>query len=633
MYTQPYSINLANLGGRIINTVSNSPSSTYLVTSDGSLFKAVYKTDTTGITQITSHTSLLQPNEQLISVYSNFGVYYVGTNFGRVIAWGDNSKGLLGQGNTNGYANPVVFRQDTVATLTSRVITKMSEGANGFLIFAADVCTITTTQAPTTTTVAPTTVPPTTATPTPSAVVPTTTIADTTTAAETTTTSPNTYTPTVVPTNDTASTMSSTPIATETPTPTISPSTTTTAVTTSTPITPTVTSHANISFVTTTKSPNTTLPVTQNATVQTTSTVNATTKQPTSTASAVLTTAQPTITPAQSTTIDPALTESPTTPSNQTVSITVYDLNNGTMPSVIPGADIFDLSNSTLGTIALASEFNASTKARRALSTKGGYNFQDRVAFVKFSIDPSTTSGNIIELWMYASESKFVQTAISISPDNGAKTISVAYSASNTTTQQPVTSACNFVMNRMYQLKLRMEVATKWTIYGELYYGSTVICAVSMTPLQFSPSTFFKSTFTFVLSQSSSGTGLKRTITAAVSETISVQVSQLGVECVGSSCVTTAAKSTAKKTDTSTLNIGMISGIAGSVAGALVIVALVTVLIVAMAVKRKRRKQVQIYEQETDQSDDEQTVVESVCDDDLSEIEPRKYDAFANDRE
>jgi hypothetical protein len=303
------------------------------------------------------------------------------------------------------------------------------------------------------------------------------------------------------------------------------------------------------------------------------------------------------------------------------------------MPSVIPGADIFDLSNSTLGTIALASEFNASTKARRALSTKGGYNFQDRVAFVKFSIDPSTTSGNIIELWMYATESKFVQTAISISPDNGAKTISVAHSASNTTTQQPVTSACNFVMNRMYQLKLRMEVATKWTIYGELYYGSTVLCAVSMTPLQFSPSTFFKSTFTFVLSQSSSGTGLTRTVTAAVAETISVQVSQLGVECVGSSCVTSAAKSTAKKTDTSTLNIGMISGIAGSVAGALVIVALVTVLIVAMAVKRKRRKQVQIYEQETDQSDDEQTVVESVCDDDLSEIEPRKYDAFANDRE
>lgn len=207
---------------------------------------------------------------------------------------------------------------------------------------------------------------------------------------------------------------------------------------------------------------------------------------------------------------------------------------------------------------------------------------------------------------MYASESKFVQTVISLSPDSGAKTISVAYSASNTTTQLPVTNLCNFVVNRMYQLKLRMEVTTKWTIYGELYYGSTVVCSVSMTPLQFSPSTFFKSTFTFVLSQSSSGTGLKRTITAAVAETI---------------------------TDTSTLNIGLISGIAGSVAGALVIVALVTVLIVAMAVKRKRRKQVQIYEQEIEQSDDEQTVVESVCDDDLSEIEPTKYDAFANDRE
>jgi hypothetical protein len=282
------------------------------------------------------------------------------------------------------------------------------------------------------------------------------------------------------------------------------------------------------------------------------------------------------------------------------------------------GTESIDVSNSTAGVLVVASTFTASSKSRRSLSTKGGYDFQDKVAYLKFSVDNSTTSGNVAELWMYANANTFVQTSIAISPTLD-KSISVAYSESASSTPETKTTNCNFIKSNVYHLKLRMELSATSKVIGELYLGNTVICAVSMSLGSFSAKSFFSSQFTYVLSQSSSGSTLKQRNILA-DEVVSITVHQLGVECLKGQCVTSAPVSKAPSVPQSGLNTGLIGGIIAVFAAIVLVAILVGIIVIAIIVKKKKKKRVVTYvEQEKEEEEDTE---------ELDNKELTKYNAF-----
>jgi hypothetical protein len=326
----------------------------------------------------------------------------------------------------------------------------------------------------------------------------------------------------------------------------------------------------------------------------------------------------PTDTP---TTIEPTQEPETTLAANQTISITLYDLANNTQVG-IPGTEQFEIVNATLDSIQLASVFNSSQKSRRSLSTKGGYDFKDKSAFIKFSIDASTTSGNVVELWMY-SVSKFVETGLTISPDAPYKrSLTIGYSYSNASGVQSLSNDCLFEKDKLYTLKLGMVLETKWGIVSELYSGSTLMCTLTMNPVPFNPSTFFSGTFTYVVSQSSSGSTLKRSLHAvSTQESMSIKVQQLGVECRTGACA--AAPATTKSTKgslSSTLNIGMIAGVIAAFAVIALVLLLVGTVIAAVIIKRRKKRTAIIYQ------DENSAAYEDVEEDKVVTM----YDAFGN---
>ncbi len=204
---------------------------------------------------------------------------------------------------------------------------------------------------------------------------------------------------------------------------------------------------------------------------------------------------------------------------------------------LINGAEALDVSNVTNGQLVISSTFSSSSKTRRALSTKGGYDIQDKVGFVTFSIDPLTTSGNIVELWMI-SGTKYIQSTLSITANTFVPRISVAYAPNNSTSPQSNLQNCTFVKGVLYQLKLSISMQNNaWIVKGELYSASGAnICSISLPLQQFVSSQFFASSFSFVLSQSPSGTALQRKVKAAGDETMQIKISQMGVQCPSGNC-------------------------------------------------------------------------------------------------
>jgi hypothetical protein len=287
-------------------------------------------------------------------------------------------------------------------------------------------------------------------------------------------------------------------------------------------------------------------------------------------------------------------------------------MNNSTFgDNVIEGADAIEVTNTTGGVLTIASTFSATSKSRRSLSTKGGYDIQDKSAFVMFSIDPSTTSGNVVELWMYAVAGKYLLTTLSISPTTLATSISVYFSVSNDTRTLQNTVTCNFNKGVKYTLRLSIAKENSWLVIGDLSSGTTSICKVSVTPENVATS-FFEQTFTYVLSQSSSGTAVQRNI-RAVDESIAIQVSKMGVECTKGNCAS-SAPSAAKtpSSASSTLNVGIVAAVIAAVGGVLVVSLLVVVVMAAVIVKRRQKNRVKTYtheeqkEEEEIYSDDEQ---------------------------
>jgi hypothetical protein len=225
---------------------------------------------------------------------------------------------------------------------------------------------------------------------------------------------------------------------------------------------------------------------------------------------------------------------------------------------------------------------------------------EDKTAFITFSIDASTNTGNVVELWMFSAQ-KYILGTLSIKPVTLATELMLAYSLSNATTPQTRSGPCIFAKNVKYNLKIRIEqVLTVWTVKGELLNNANVVvCALSLVPAGFNAKSFFANPFTYVLSQSSTGTNLQRSIKG--SESMSITVNKMGVECTKGDCSSKAphtATTSSSVMQNQGFQIELIAGIIAVAGGIIVVVLLLTIIIGVVVIKRrkKQRHQVSVYE-------------------------------------
>jgi hypothetical protein len=223
---------------------------------------------------------------------------------------------------------------------------------------------------------------------------------------------------------------------------------------------------------------------------------------------------------------------------------------------------------------------------------------------------------------MYASLGKFLLTTLAIAPGSFATSLNVFYSSSSNTQAQQQTTSCAFAKNVKYQLKLSISQESTWLVTGELLKDTQVVCKLSIIPRNV-PSNFFSQTFTYVLSQSSTGTGVQRSINA-IDESMSVSVSKMGVTCTKESCssATTARPTTTK--NSSSFSIGILASIV-AVGGGLFVIVVLTIIIVVAVVVKKRKRRVELYEPSAEEQESE--VIET------DEQEQIIYDAFQNNKE
>jgi hypothetical protein len=266
--------------------------------------------------------------------------------------------------------------------------------------------------------------------------------------------------------------------------------------------------------------------------------------------------------------------------------IPLVEFQDTTTDIAIPGSDQLEV-QSVSDSVQVASVFNATTNSRRSLASKGSYDIQDKTAYVKFSIDPSTTSGNIAELWLYNAP-KFIQTSLIMAPTaTVTRAIAVAYSAGDDSAPQTASNPCTFALGVVYQLRVGILFTTKWQILAELRSSSNaVLCSIALEPIGFNSRTFFDSSFSFVLSQSASGTAVKRRIMAQ--EQMSINVKEMGVACKTSECSSIAP--TSPKTYSS-INVGLIAGLIAAIAGVMLVALIIAIIVVGVIAKRRKRKQ------------------------------------------
>jgi hypothetical protein len=246
---------------------------------------------------------------------------------------------------------------------------------------------------------------------------------------------------------------------------------------------------------------------------------------------------------------------------------------------------------------------------------------QGKIGFTTFSIGLTTTSGNVIELWMKASPTKYIVSSLSIAPITKTKTISVS--------QLPFlplgkTGACSFSLGVVYRLEVGLnQTGSGWILSSELYneQRDTKICDISMAVTNFVPNQFFSEPFRIVLSQSSSATKLKARKVMDTAEIMSVSVKQVGVACVGSACSTSSPNLQSNSSST----VGIVAGVIVAVI-AIGAATAVAVLIVAVIVyKRKKSERVYIVGDSTIQEEREKDV-------ELPQnlAPPTKYEAFVD---
>jgi hypothetical protein len=232
----------------------------------------------------------------------------------------------------------------------------------------------------------------------------------------------------------------------------------------------------------------------------------------------------------------------------------------------------------------------------------------NRVAFSEFVINPSSTKGNIFELWMISTQdSRYVLAMLSMSPSGN--TISLAVNSSAASVNNA--AACSFVSSVSYRLEMEIYVDSSAIYNANVALKSigSSVCNLTLPLSNFNAQEFFNVDFMFALSQSSAGTSvMSRSVrTANSTDFLSIAITGFGIACQTASCssassggtsTSSGGASTASVTSDGFSATGIIVGVT---VGAVVVVVSISMIIIGVAVvlRRKRKSQVHIYQQET----------------------------------
>jgi hypothetical protein len=290
---------------------------------------------------------------------------------------------------------------------------------------------------------------------------------------------------------------------------------------------------------------------------------------------------------------------------NSAFSATFTSLNNtlqflAPVTDTLPGVDgqAIDMrvvpNNGTMALV-LSSVFLPGVKSRRAVKTSGSYMFNNMMAFLDLIIDSNSTSGNVVEMWMYASQDRFLQSALSLDPRGNSLLLN--FNSTDALSMLTTNVSCNFITGVLYHMELQMIAPgssdAQWKANTRLLRQGAQLCSSTLTLQNFDPEIFFSTQFSFLLSQSSSGTGFSaRSIKTSSGDSLSLQISKMGISCQQDAvCGSSSSNPTPSVApDTAHLSIGVIIAVAATIAGfALVGIIIVVIIVAIVSVKRRRR--------------------------------------------
>jgi hypothetical protein len=424
----------------------------------------------------------------------------------------------------------------------------------------------------------------------------------------------------------------STAVATPTPTPTDTPTPSPTDTDTPTPT----------STNTDTPTPTPTDPLAPTLA----STTDTPTPTPTSTPTPTLTTPTPTLTttptptPSATPTVKPTPTPA-TTPDTSVIVTSDFSTLNATLAFLSKAADLpgvdgsIDLEivadnstafNSTVASLLqVSSTFPPGIKARRALRTNGVYGFDNKTSYLEFAVDPSTTAGNVVELWMYVSAARFVLGTLSIGSDV-AKThsLTVTFNSSDVSSAIITTIDCAFTINVAYRFEVKVltPVVTGSNLYiarAELskLADGTSVCHADIPLATFTPSIFFATQFTMILSQSSGGTSLSRALhQSSNGDSMTIAVKRMGIECQkGVPCAAAPTAYASTPTTPSAPEGPNLLYLYSIIGGVVLLFAIIALIVIAAIIIRRRKRKLRKVEIYNDSGSEPQTLVDDLSED------------------
>jgi hypothetical protein len=258
------------------------------------------------------------------------------------------------------------------------------------------------------------------------------------------------------------------------------------------------------------------------------------------------------------------------------------------------------------GSIIMSSEFNETTKVRRALKSLVPTAILNQQAVVEFRVATTTTAkGNVVEGWLSSPGSYAVVAFENI----GTKSLTLLL---NSTGQIGyAASACSFEYGTTYRLTLLASpLRTTWSVTGHVFEIPSLIqvCSVQYVipaAWNFQVETFFKNSFSVVVSQSNillktyaTDTGRRVEAGAVTGGTMTVSINRMTVECQPGYCggVTTKAPTVLP---TGTLKPTIISHfidnwvsymLSGLIGGVLLVIIIIASLLIFLVVRRIRNR-------------------------------------------
>jgi hypothetical protein len=210
------------------------------------------------------------------------------------------------------------------------------------------------------------------------------------------------------------------------------------------------------------------------------------------------------------------------------LSIGTHQIQNVNTFDNSTGRSLLQLSNNLFG------------GTRRALSTQSNWGMIDRQAFIEFYVDSSVSVGNVIEFWLYASNSS-VMSELTIW-GNGTSSLRLFQNVKAENKQ--ASTKCNFILGTFYMMNLRMvrphywfpNSTETWKLVTELIDSAQqkIICKVEYTDATMTYAHFLRNvynvSYALVISQSSiTSADLRRALPST--QSITIFVDRVGIEC------------------------------------------------------------------------------------------------------